>query len=74
MRMRSASAWDRPGRRGPSKGQFYVASPKLVGDGACIRDGPGQPVEFRHDQRVALADGGEGLAEVGASRVEPVSP
>ena len=29
-------------------------------------DGPCQPVEFRHDQRVALAHGGEGLVEAGA--------
>ena len=28
-------------------------------------DGPGQAVEFRHDQGVALADGGEGLIEAG---------
>ena len=50
----------------PAKGQFHASFPKPVGDGARIRDGPGQPVEFRHDQRVALAHGGEGLVEAGA--------
>ena len=44
----------------PSEGQFHAPFPKPVGDGAGIRDGPGQPVEFRHDQRVACTHGGEG--------------
>ena len=47
----------------PAEGQFHASFPKLVGDGARIRDGPCQPVEFRHDQRVAFAHGGEGLVE-----------
>ncbi len=51
---------------GPSEGQFHASFPKLIGDGARIRDGPCQPVEFRHDQRVAFAHGGEGLVEAGA--------
>ena len=38
----------------PSEGQFHVAFLKLVGDGAGIRDGPGQAVQFWHDQGVAL--------------------
>ena len=50
----------------PAEGQFHAAFPKLVGDGARIRDGPGRPVEFRHDQRVAGAHGGEGLVEAGS--------
>ena len=50
----------------PAEGQFHAAFPKPVGDGARIRDGPCQPVEFRHDQRVACAHGGEGLVEAGA--------
>ena len=44
----------------PAEGQFHAAFPKQVGDDARIWDGPGQPVEFRHDQRVAGAHGGEG--------------
>ena len=44
----------------PSEGQFHASFPKPVGDGAGIRDGPCQPVQFRHDQRVPLAHGGEG--------------
>ena len=49
-----------------AEGQLHAAFPKQVGDGAGIRDGPGQPVEFGHDQGVALAHGGEGLVEAGA--------
>ena len=49
----------------PSEGQFDVSFPKLIGDGARIWDGPCQPVEFRHDQRVSFAHGGEGLVEAG---------
>ena len=51
---------------GPAEGQFHVSFPKPIGDGARIWDGPCQPVEFRHDQRVAFAHGGEGLVEAGA--------
>ena len=50
----------------PAEGQFHASFLKPTGYGARIRDGPGQPVEFRHDQRVALAHGGEGLVEAGA--------
>ena len=50
----------------PAEGQFHAAFPKQVGDGAGIRDGPVQPVAFRHDRRVSLAHGGEGLVEAGA--------
>ena len=50
----------------PAEGQFHASFPKPIGDGARIRDGPCQPVEFRHDQRVAFAHGGEGLVEAGA--------
>ena len=50
----------------PAEGQFHVSFPKPIGDGARIWDGPGQPVEFRHDQRVAFAHGGEGLVEAGS--------
>ena len=50
----------------PAEGQFHASFPELGGDGARIQDGPGQSVEFRHDQRVALAHGGEGLVEAGA--------
>ena len=58
----------------PAEGQFHVSFPKPVGDGARIRDGPGQPVEFRHDQRAACAYGGEGRVEAGSVRVAPVRP
>ena len=50
----------------PAEGQFHVSFPKPIGDGAGIWDGPCQPVEFRHDQRVGLAHGGEGLVEAGS--------
>ena len=80
MRMRSASKLGEGGEdieeqlshgiarvvEGPAEGQFHVSFPKPIGDGARIWDGPGQPVEFRHDQRVACAHGGEGLVEAGA--------
>ena len=58
----------------PAEGQFHASFPKPVGDGARIRDGPGQPVEFRHDQRAACAPGGEGRVEAGSVRVAPVRP
>ena len=58
----------------PSEGQFHAAFPKPIGDGAGIRDGPGQPVEFRHDQRVACAHGGEAWSRPGRARVAPVRP
>ena len=53
----------------PSEGQFHASFQKPIGDGAHIWDGPGQPVEFRHDQRVACAHGGEGLVETGSGAV-----
>ena len=46
---------------GPAEGQFHASFLKPIRDGAGIRDGPGEAVEFRHDQGVALAHGGEGL-------------
>ena len=58
----------------PSEGEFHAAFPKQIGDGARIRDGPCQPVEFRHDQRVACAHGGEGLVEAGAGAGRAVRP
>ena len=53
----------------PAEGQFHAAFPEQVNDGAGIWDGPGQTVEFRHDQRVAFAHGGEGLVEAGSGAV-----
>ena len=50
----------------PAEGQLHASFPKPVGDGARIRDGSCQPIELRHDQRVAFAHGGEGLVEAGA--------
>jgi len=35
---------------------------------------PGQPVELRNDEGVALADGGERLVQAGRSRLLPVMP
>ena len=32
----------------------------------AVRDGPGQAAEFRHNQGVALAHGGQGLVETGS--------
>ena len=58
----------------PAEGQFHASLPKLVGDGAGIRDGPCQAVEFGHDQRVALAHGGEGLVEAWSGGIVPVRP
>ena len=57
-----------------AEGRFHAAFPKPIGDGAGIRDGPCQPVEFRHDQGVACAHGGEGLVKAGSVRVVPVRP
>ena len=48
---------------GLSQRQFHPAFPKLVCDGAGIRDGPGQAVKFGHDQGVALAHGDWGRVE-----------
>ncbi len=53
----------------PSEGPFHAAFLKLIGDGAGIRNGPGEAVEFGHDRSVALAHGGEGLVEAGAGAV-----
>ena len=54
-----------PGVESPPEGQFQASFRKLTGDGARIRDVPGQPVEFGHYQRVVFAHGGEGLLETG---------
>ena len=56
----------------PAQGQSHAAFLKLIGDGAGVRDGPGQAVEFGHDQRVAFAQGGAGLVEAVSGRVVPV--
>ena len=48
-----------------AQGQFHAPFLKLVCDGAGIRDGPGQAVDFGHDQGVAFSQGGEGLIEAG---------
>ena len=58
----------------PPKGQIHASFPKLIADGARIWDGLGQPVEFRHDQRVTLVPGGDCLVEAGRARVVPVRP
>ena len=61
----------------PAEGQFHAAFPQQVGDGAGIRNGPCQPVEFGHDQRVAGAHGGDTLVEAGSGAggaVRPVRP
>ena len=50
----------------PAEGQFHASFLELASDGAGIRDGPGEAVEFRHDQRVAIAHGGESLIEAGS--------
>ena len=59
---------------GPAEGQFHASFLKPIGDGAGIWDGPCQPVEFWHDQRVACAHGGEGQVEAGSVRFVPVRP
>ena len=48
-----------------AQGQFHAPFLKLICDGAGIRDGPGQAVDFGHDQGVAFSQGGEGLIEAG---------
>src|SRR5664279_2204260 len=51
----------------PSGGQF-------VGDRPGVWEGAGEAVEFGHDQGVAVPAGGQRFAEVGRSRLQPVSP
>ena len=51
-----------------SEGQCHASFPKLIGDGARIQDGPARPVEFRDDQGVAFAHGGEGRGGRGSCR------
>ena len=50
---------------GWAQGQSHASLPKLIGDGAGIRDGAGQAVEFGHDRGIALSHGGQGLVEAG---------
>jgi len=45
----------------PAEGQSHAVFQKLVGDGASIWNGPGEAVEFGHDQGIAFVHGGEGL-------------
>ena len=54
---------------GPAQGQFHASFLELAGDGAGIRYGSGQAVEFGHDQGVALTHGGQGLAVGGTAGV-----
>ena len=42
---------------------------KTVNDGAGIRDGPGQAVQFRDDQCVVFAHSCESLVQVGSGTV-----
>ena len=49
----------------PVQRQLHAPFPKPVGDGAGVRDGPCQPVELGHDERVAFAHRREGLVEAG---------
>jgi hypothetical protein len=59
----------------PAERQLDAAGGEVVADRAGVGHGPGEPVELRHHERVAGADGGEGLVQAGALRVgagEPV--
>ena len=55
-----------------AQGQTRVSFLKQVGDGAGVRDAPGQPLEFGHDQRVAFA--ARAWSRPGRARVVPVRP
>jgi len=54
-----------------AKSQADAARNQAVGDVTRIRDGPGQPVQLRHDQGVSPADGGKGLVQAGTQPVRP---
>lgn len=54
--------------RGPQS-ELHTLLFKLIGDGAGIRNGSGQPIQLRHDQSVAIPHGGKGLIQAGACAV-----
>lgn len=58
-----------------AKGRLDATGREPVADVACVGDRPGEPVEFRHHEGVAFAEGSERLVEAGARPVgagEPV--
>ena len=57
-----------------SQSQPDATFDQSVGDGAGIGNRARQPVELRHDERVAGAGGSEGLIEAGPGAVVPVRP
>jgi hypothetical protein len=50
---------------GAAEGKLDAAPDEGVADVAGIGNGPGEPVEFRHHEGVAGADGGQGLVQAG---------
>ena len=48
---------------------LHTAGGEFVNDVARVGDGPGEPVELGHDERVAAAAGGERLAQPGSVAV-----
>ena len=57
--------------RGRTQSQLDLARQELVGDFTCIGNRSGEPVELRHDQRVAGAHRCKGLVETGACASAP---
>ncbi len=54
---------------GPTKRQADTAGRQRVSDRPRVKDRPREPIELRHDERVALANGGECLLETRAFAV-----
>lgn len=54
-----------------AEGELDAAFGQRFPDGAGIRHGAGQPVEFRHYPGVAFPDGGQGLIKTGAGAGGP---
>ena len=59
---------------GRAESEFHALPLQLPGDVARIGNGAGQAIQFRHDQRVALAEDGKRLSEAGTVPAGPGQP